>query len=115
MSFRLQRDRLGSNFIDASNTGFTLTSAQALGLQLNDILPAFALHDCNEAVPINRLADHFIEQMQPDRILNGKDPLLSLRLTAVQDGMVLGVSFSHLLAGIPHMSSCKMPLLAQSY
>ena len=41
----------------------------------------------------------FIPQLQPHLMLAGKEALFKVQLTQVQDGSVLGFSFSHGMSG----------------
>lgn len=68
-------------------------------MQLAD-LPAHYVHSkLSDAVPLNALLPNLIPQMQPHQVLAGKDAVFKVQLSQFQDGSVLGISYSHAVAG----------------
>ena len=92
----------GRYFIGSGGThppGITYTVAQKLSLSLPDLPAQYVQSRVSDAGPVNILLPELIEQMQPHQMLAGKEPLFRVQLTEIQDGCVLGISFSHALAG----------------
>ncbi len=76
-----------------------LTSTDHFNFKLADFPSTFVRPHVPDGLPNNDLARDFLEQMQPHLILAGEEALFKLRLTQLSDGCVLGISFSHMLAG----------------
>ena len=57
-------------------------------------------HDVPDAVPNNVLLPHLVHQMQPHKVAGGEEAPFLLQLTHIADGCILGVSVSHMLAGL---------------
>ena len=93
------QDEQGIYFIDKSNKGFPLQYTQRQDLRLSDVLPAFTEPLAQEKLPKRTFAEGLVDQMEPEACLAGQAPLISLRVTSVADGFVLGVSASHTFAG----------------
>lgn len=104
------QDEQGIYFIDKSNKGFPLLRTQRQDLRLNDVLPAFTEPLAPEKLPQCTFAEAFVDQIQPEACLTGQAPLISLRVTNVADGFVLGVSASHTFTG-EHTRQALLPTL----
>ena len=74
-------------------------TAERRQVQLSDLPSKYAQKHISDACPSNTLLPDFIPQLQPHLILTGKQALFKLQLTHLQDGSVLGISFSHSLSG----------------
>ncbi len=96
---RLGRDTEGRLFIDTSNAGLPVEIVSDHRLQISDVLPGYTRSSQPEAEPVNLLGEKFAPMVQPDCVQRGEAPLLSIQLTQVHDGSIVGVSFSHTLAG----------------
>ena len=98
---RLLQDAEGRYYIgsdgDLCEIPFTVT--QDLQLKLLDLPSKYAEKYVSDAIPSNRLLPDLIPQMQPHLLLTGKEALLKVQLTQLQDGCVLGISFAHALSG----------------
>jgi len=77
-----------------------LTEAENKSLSLTDVPATFVQAPIPGHLPNNFLLPDFLEQLQPHQILAGEEPVMKLRLTHISDGCVLGISVSHMLAGI---------------
>ena len=68
-------------------------------MRLSDLPSRYTEHRVSDACPSNSLLPDFIPQLQPHLMLAGKEALFKVQLTQVQDGSVLGFSFSHGMSG----------------
>ena len=66
---------------------------------LSDLPSQYSEKKVSDVQPSNSLLPDFIPQLQPHLMLAGKEALFEVQLTQVQDGSVLGFSFSHGLTG----------------
>ncbi len=80
--------------------GVSLTVAENQSLGQADVPATFVQAQIPGQLPNNLLLPDFLEQIQPHQILAGEEPVMKLRLTQLSDGCVLGISVSHMLAGI---------------
>ncbi len=80
--------------------GVPLTEAENKSLSLADVPATFVQAPIPGHLPNNLLLPDFLEQIQPHQILAGEEPVMKLRLTHLSDGCVVGISVSHMLAGI---------------
>ena len=102
---RLKQSVDGKYFVDSegvSSAGIPCTVATLQHLHISDLPAHYVQAKVSDAVPVNTLVPELIPQMQPHLMLAGKEPLFKLQLTHVRNGSVLGVSFSHALAGLSH-------------
>lgn len=99
MVYRLAQDQDGRQYFDDSNS-FTLTCFERPDLELLDTLGGFVIPSTVVKKPITEVAENFVERLDIAGFLAGKSPLVALRLTAVKNGSVLGISFSHVVAGV---------------
>ena len=76
-----------------------------LQVQLSELPNMYAERRISDASPSNSLLPDFIPQLHPHLLLSGKEAFFQVQLTQVQDGSVLGFSFSHGLTG-QSLSSC---------
>lgn len=72
-----------------------------LQVQLSELPNIYAERHISDASPSNSLLPDFIPQLHPHLLLAGEEALFQVQLTQVQDGSVLGLSFSHGLTGQP--------------
>ncbi|KAL0021527.1 hypothetical protein WJX77_004343 [Trebouxia sp. C0004] len=70
-------------------------SAERLEVCLSDLPSQYSEKKVSDVQPSNCLLPDFIPQLQPHLMLAGKEAFFRVQLTQVQDGCVLGFSFSH--------------------
>ncbi len=97
----MRQDENGASYIDSSNGGFNFSVVENTSFELLDVLPAYSYPSASEVQPLQSLAEGFVEQLDATGTLSGQTPLFGVRLTAVKNGSVLGVSMLHAVAGMP--------------
>ncbi len=83
-----------------TGTVIPFSSVEKLSLKLQDVPSDFVRVRISDGTPDNTLLPTYLEQLHPQLLIAGKEALLQIRLTQISDGCVLGVSISHMLAGI---------------
>lgn len=76
------------------------TTAEQLKLSLTEVPPGFVQHQVPDATPNNVLLPSLVQQLQPHRVFSGEEAPFKLQITQLSDGCALGISISHLLAGV---------------
>lgn len=74
-------------------------NTEKLEVCLSDLPSQYSEKKVSDVQPSNSLLPGFIPQLQPHLMLAGKEAFFKVQLTQVQDGCVLGFSFSHGLTG----------------
>ncbi|KAA6421201.1 MAG: hypothetical protein FRX49_08900 [Trebouxia sp. A1-2] len=70
-------------------------NTERLEQRLSDLPSQYSETKVSDVQPSNSLLPDFIPQLQPHLMLAGKGAFFKVQLTQVQDGCVLGFSFSH--------------------
>lgn len=97
---RIRQDSEGRYCIEAqSGAEVPFISVDKLSLKLQDVPSHVVGTHISDGTPDNCLVPIYLEQLHPHMMIAGKEALLRIRLTQLSDGCVLGISFSHMLAG----------------
>ena len=103
-AYRMSRSHEGRYFIGPGSNvdgphSFPFAYSHDPSRRLSDLPAQYVQRSVQEHIPINAFPLELVPQMHPDLLLAGKEALFQVRLTTIKDGSVLGVSFSHALAG----------------